>query len=154
MSCEDTLRLLDPAATIERRNGGAWVDATQIDIRTLAQLMLDGECRFMTMSVVPDGDGNRFLYHWDVDGEIVTVTKRISGNEAVSIADIWPAAEWIERETRDYFAIEFTNRATTAPLVLREGDEPGFFNRTTTVTDDPADDGWGEAFSADAEGTL
>jgi NADH:ubiquinone oxidoreductase subunit C len=42
-----------------------------------------------------------------------------------SITDLCPAADWVERETREYFAVEFTGRETTKPLMTRAGDPIG-----------------------------
>ena len=47
-----------------------------------------------------------------------------------TIADIYPGADWAERETRDYFAVEFEGRESTAPLMLRDTDSPGILLET------------------------
>ena len=50
-----------------------------------------------------------------------------------TISDVLPAADWVEREIRDYYGIEFDGRAATPPLMLREGDVPGLFSRTSDL---------------------
>jgi NADH:ubiquinone oxidoreductase subunit C len=47
------------------------------------------------------------------------------GDAIASITDLCPAADWVERETREYFAIEFTGRKTTRSLMIRDGDPIG-----------------------------
>ena len=47
-----------------------------------------------------------------------------------TIADIYPGADWAERETRDYFAVEFEGRDSTPPLMLRDTDRPGILLET------------------------
>ena len=42
-----------------------------------------------------------------------------------SITEIYPGADWAEREARDCFAVTFSERADTPPLMLRDGDTPG-----------------------------
>ena len=38
-----------------------------------------------------------------------------------SVAAIWPAAEWYEREARDLFGVQFDGNPDAAPLLLYEG---------------------------------
>ena len=45
-----------------------------------------------------------------------------------SVAGIWPAAEWYEREARDLFGVSFEGNPDGAPLLLYEGFE-GFPGR-------------------------
>ncbi len=45
-----------------------------------------------------------------------------------SVAGIWPAAEWYEREARDLFGVSFEGNPDEAPLLLYEGFE-GFPGR-------------------------
>jgi NADH:ubiquinone oxidoreductase subunit C len=143
---------LSSTAKRERRADAEWMTIPDLDVRAMAQLMLENESRFVTLTVIPEGDGFRFIYHWDVEGELLCVTTPIAGNVATSIVDIWPAADWVEREVRDYYAVEFSGRAETPPLMLQDGDEPGFFNRTCEISDDPAKTGWSDAFHSEKEG--
>jgi Ni,Fe-hydrogenase III component G len=135
---------LGKATSHEQRHDGLWLTIPDIDVRAMAQLMIDNECRFVTMTALPDGDGLRFIYHWDVEGALLNVSVPLVNNVAMSIADILPAADWIEREARDYYAVEFEGRSETPPLMLRDDDEPGLFSRTDDICRDadPADIGW------------
>lgn len=45
-----------------------------------------------------------------------------------SVAAVWPAAEWYEREARDLFGVHFDGNPDDAPLLLYEGFE-GFPGR-------------------------
>lgn len=45
-----------------------------------------------------------------------------------SVAAVWPAAEWYEREARDLFGVQFDGNPDDAPLLLYEGFE-GFPGR-------------------------
>jgi Ni,Fe-hydrogenase III component G len=135
---------LGKATSHEQRHDGLWLTIPDIDVRAMANLMIDNESRFVTMTALPDGDGLRFIYHWDVEGALLNVSVPIVNNVAMSIADILPAADWIEREARDYYAVEFEGRSETPPLMLRDDDEPGLFSRTDSICRDadPADTGW------------
>jgi NADH:ubiquinone oxidoreductase subunit C len=149
MNAEAIAERLAPAETLESRAEAKWLVAPELDARSMAQLMLDNGSRFVTLTVVPDDDGFRFIYHWDVEDALLNVTTRLASNVATSIADIWPAADWVEREARDYYGIQFENRAETPPLMLQDDDEPGLFTRTCTVTGDPANTDWSDGLVAD-----
>ncbi len=60
----------------------------------------------------------------------------IAGNSIESIFDLCEAADWIEREIHEGFAIDFTGREYE-PLLLREGDKPGVNLRETPCAASP-----------------
>jgi NADH-quinone oxidoreductase subunit C len=126
---------------------GLWLVVPDLNARRMAEVMRDSPpARLVTITGTEDDLGVQLIYHWDIDGELLNVTSRVRDGVATSIVDIWPAADWIEREIRDYYAIEFSGRADTPPLMLRDGDEPGLFSRTRTISRDadPSDTGWSE----------
>jgi NADH:ubiquinone oxidoreductase subunit C len=136
-----------------RREGpdGLWLAIPNLNARRMAEVMRDsGIARFCTITGVEDDAGIRLVYHWDVGNTLVNVSTPVRYGAASTLTDIWPAADWIEREIRDYYGIEFTGRAETPPLMLREGDEPGLFSRTHAISRDadPADTGWSENLTA------
>jgi NADH:ubiquinone oxidoreductase subunit C len=137
----------------ERRTDGDWLLVPDLDVRAMVGLMAENESRFVTMTVIPEGDRFRFVYHWDVEGGLLNVTTHVDGAVATSIADILPAADWVERETRDYYALEFAGRSETPALMLQENDEPGLFTRTAAMgrDADPADTGWSDTASPRTE---
>jgi NADH-quinone oxidoreductase subunit C len=108
--------------------GGAWWRLEPIaGIRNIARQMLEGEARFATIVATSAADGSlRVSWHWDVFGTLLSVESLLpAGGLMPTIADIYPGADWAERETRDYFAVEFAGRDSTPPLMLRETDRPG-----------------------------
>jgi NADH:ubiquinone oxidoreductase subunit C len=120
----------------EHRRDGWWVVRPGVDVRAVAQTMRDEGVRLVTMTGVPaDTDDHRLriLYHWEVGAGLLTVETEAQDLRIESIADIWPAADWPEREIRDYFGVEFLGRESTPPLMLREGDPPGFYTRTADL---------------------
>jgi hypothetical protein len=131
----------------QHRADGDWLVVPDLDVRAMAEFLLDAESRFVTFTVIPEGERFRFVYHWDVDGALLNITTHVDGLAATSIADILPAADWVEREARDYYAIDFTGRSETPTLMLQDGDEPGLFSRTAKLgrDADPADTGWSDA---------
>ena len=124
------------------RGDGLWVEAPDLDVRAMARLMREVEARWVTLTASPaPGGGFRMLYHWDLEGRLLNIATTIPEARAQSIADIWPAADWAEREARDYYALEFAGREELPTLMLRPEDEPGLFSRTRELGHDadPAD---------------
>ena len=116
--------------------GGAWWRLERIaGIRTIARQMLGGEARFATIVATSAADRSlRVSWHWDVFGTLLSVESLLpAGSLMPTIADIYPGADWAERETRDYFAVEFEGRESTAPLMLRDTDRPGILLETNGV---------------------
>ena len=68
--------------------------------------------------------------------ECVLVSCRIDARapRIASLADLFPGAEWHERETAEMFGIEFVGRKTTEPLLLRAG-APGILRKATPLTE-------------------
>lgn len=112
--------------TWENKNGSQWLAPVSIDVHRMAEFMLSHEARFVTITAMelPDDGGIRMDYHWDLNGELLTFTTMAAEKTAVSIYDICPAADWIEREIHEYFAVDFTGREYE-PLLLRAGEPTG-----------------------------
>ncbi len=110
----------------QERSDGWWLEDPGLDVETMAGTMRAASARLSTMTAIPDaGQECRVAYHWDIDGILLTVVTMTHAQKVASIASICPAADWVEREIHDYFAITFTGRAELPPLVLRESDPPG-----------------------------
>ena len=119
---------LGVSGTWVKRTGSQWLSSDSIDVRRMASLMLARDARFVTITAMelPDNDGIRLDYHWDVGGELLTFTLSLKSHEkrTLSIHDLCPAADWIEREIHEYFAVDFAGREYE-PLLLRTGDVAG-----------------------------
>jgi Ni,Fe-hydrogenase III component G len=76
--------------------------------------------RFMTISTVDHGLDFEFLYHFHIDGAVVTLrsTKPKEDNTLESIVDLIPAADFIEREIADLFGTELVNHPKPQHLIL------------------------------------
>ena len=109
------------------RSGAWWLQAPPGQVRGLARQMLEGEARFASVVAAPAAGGAlRVSWHWDVYGTLLSVESMLAaGGLMPTIADIYPGADWAERETRDYFAVTFEGRESTPPLMLRDTDAPG-----------------------------
>jgi hypothetical protein len=107
-------------------NGSWWLNAETFDPRATTAQMLALKARFVAITATERPDGEiRLDYQWDLSGHLLSFTAATSGKSIATIADLTPAADWVERETHEYFAVEFTGRATTLPLMMRAGDSLG-----------------------------
>ncbi len=110
----------------EQKGSSNWLAPAALDVRKLAKLMKDRNARFITITAteLPEHGGILLDYHWDLDGQLLSFELRVENGEVESIYDLCEAADWIERETHEYFAINFIGR-DYEPLMLRAGDKVG-----------------------------
>jgi len=106
--------------------GTHWLSPGSVTVRELAVLMNATGARFITITAyqLPGAEGFRLEYHWDLEGRLLGFPFIVAGNSFASIYDLCEAADWIEREVHEGFAIDFTGREYE-PLLLRAGDTPG-----------------------------
>ena len=78
--------------------------------------------RFITLSVVDHGLDFEKLYHFHIDGTVLTlrVLTPKEENTLESIAEVIPAASLIEREVADLFGMKIINHPEPKPLILPE----------------------------------
>lgn len=78
-------------------------------VRRIVQLLKErySMLRFMTISAVDNGLDMEYLYHFHIDGVVLTVRtiKPKEDGTLESIADLIPAANFIEREISDLFGV-------------------------------------------------
>jgi Respiratory-chain NADH dehydrogenase, 30 Kd subunit len=108
------------------KGGVYWLATGALNVRKLAAVMNECHARFITITAyqLPGDQGFRLEYHWDLDGKVLGFPFLLAGNSIESIFDLCEAVDWIERETHEGFAIDFTGREYE-PLLLRQGDTPG-----------------------------
>jgi NADH:ubiquinone oxidoreductase subunit C len=119
--------------------GTHWLNPGAASVRDVAQAMNAAGARFVTITAYqsPGDTGFRLEYHWDLQGWLLGVPFQIASHSIESIVDLSEAADWIEREVHEGFAIDFTGREYE-PLMLRAGDKPGVNLREAPAQDDPA----------------
>jgi len=85
------------------------IDEEYLEDAMKAVFGLHPDARFMTLSAVDEGLDIELLYHVDVKGTVITVRTKVPKEEmeVIDISHIAPAAEFIEREIRDLFGLEF-----------------------------------------------
>jgi NADH-quinone oxidoreductase subunit C len=94
-------------------------------VRDLAQLMRDEGffIGFVTAVHVAPAIEVRYQFgHFDTGVRVLALTTVDADGRVPSIADIFPGANWHERETRDFFGVVFTGHPNLEPLILPEED--------------------------------
>ena len=121
------------------KGGVHWLSPGPLNVRVLTETMNGCKARFITITAyqLPAGQGFRLEYHWDLDGQLLGFPFLLAGNSIESIYDLCEAADWIEREIHEGFAIDFLGREYE-PLLLRQGDKPGVNLRETGAPNKPA----------------
>lgn len=143
MDVEQLVAGLGQRGAIERRSDGWWAVWPELDVRAMATRMISQRVRLSTVTGVPARDGGlRLIYHWDLGATVLNLETQTRDGHIPTISDLLPAADWVEREIRDYYGVTFDGRDETAPLMLRADDAPGFFCRTGDLgrTVDPAEE--------------
>ncbi len=114
-------------------SGVEWIDSGALDLRQLTLALKEKGARFVTLTAyeLPDDQGFCLEYLWDLKGQLLGCSRKIANKSTPTIYDICEAADWIEREIHEEFAIEFNGR-TYEPLLLRDGDTPGVNLREVT----------------------
>jgi hypothetical protein len=109
------------------RTDGWWLSTPASSIQAIARTMLTVGARFVAIVALPEPvNAMQLSWHWDIGGTLLSAVSLIDEGVSVpSIVDIYPGADWAERETRDYYAVTFEGRADTPTLMLRDGDKPG-----------------------------
>jgi hypothetical protein len=121
-----TLQELGLGGGWEWKNGSWWKTPEAMDVRASAGQMIALKARFVTITSMEQPDKEiRLDYQWDLQGQLLSFTTATAKQRIPTIADLTPAADWVERETREYLGIEFTGRESTEPLMTRAGDPIG-----------------------------
>ena len=94
-------------------------------LETAKFLFRDGGLRFSTSSGADTPQGIEILYHFSYDktGEIFSVRVLLEDKKSPkidSIAPLFPAAEWIEREMWELLGIDFIGHPNLKRLLLAE----------------------------------
>ena len=124
---EEILSQLNPGRSWEKRSDGWWLENRDMDVEKMARLMTEAKARLVTMTAHEDSNGEvRIIYHWDLEGRMLNTVAMTDKGSIPSIAMVYPASDWMEREIHDYFAVQFNGRES-APLFLNPEDSPGIF---------------------------
>jgi hypothetical protein len=123
---DEMVRTLNIGDTWTDTSGVKWFATGNTDLRQLAEYLGQAKARFVTITAneLPRGEGFCLDYLWDLNGQLLGFPFYPSGKAIPSIFDVCEAADWIEREIHEEYAIDFGGREYE-PLLLRAGDRVG-----------------------------
>jgi NADH-quinone oxidoreductase subunit C len=128
MEARLSLAELPGATAWELRLGTWWMDAPELDVSALAERIRADGMRLVTMSGIARADGEtEVLYHIAMGGEEYAIRVCSHNQSMPSISLLLPAANWIEREIQDLYALAFEGHPDPAALVCPTQLKPGFF---------------------------
>ena len=121
----EAIRAKTGAEEIWSQQGNVHRLANVPDVRVLAAMMRDFHARFVTITATELAAADILLeYLWDLDGQLLGFPVHAANNSIESICDLCEAADWIEQEIHEGFAVNFSGHEYQ-PLLLREGDRAG-----------------------------
>ncbi len=102
-----------------------YIDITPDSVTESARLMFSAIGARLQIATSGDtGKDIEVMYHWALDREDCVVTVRVrtprDRPELASIAELCPAAEWIEREIWELLGVEFTGHPDLRHLLLAD----------------------------------
>ena len=122
-------RVLELVCKSERR---VYIDIAPETLVDASRLMLEEiGARLQTATGIDTPAGIEVMYHWALDDEGCLVTLRVTVGHAApaldSIAVMYPAADWIEREMWELLGIEFRGHPDMRHLLLDDSWPEGNF---------------------------
>lgn len=127
---ESRLNRLPGGGPAQNRPDGIWMDGAELDVVALAELMKNAEARLTTITAISIDNGEtELIYHFAIGGEAINVRTRTKANAVPSIANVYKAANWAERENHDLFGVDFTGHPNLKRLIRPPQLAEGFFRQ-------------------------
>jgi len=102
---EMQLNQLPGAGLVQNRPDGLWMEAPELNVLALAELMKSREACLTTITAISIENGETdIIYHFAIGGQAINVKTRTKENAIPSMAGVFKAANWIERENHDLLA--------------------------------------------------
>ena len=115
---ENRLNQLPGAGLVQNHPDGLWMDAPELNVLALAELMKTLKARLVTISAISIENGEtEIIYHFAIGGQSINVKTRTKANTIPSIANVFKAANWTERENYDLFGVNFTGHPNLKRLL-------------------------------------
>lgn len=125
---ETKLQALPGAGPFEKRADGVWMTAPALDVIAAARILAQQEARLSTMTAIAlEENETEVIYHYACGGWGCHLRVKTAGNALPSITPITAAADWIEREIADLYAVKFVGHPNPVRLVRPTQLEPGYF---------------------------
>ena len=127
---ENQLNQLLGAEPVQNHPDGLWMDAPELNVLALAELMKNIEGRLTTISAISIENGEtEIIYHFAIGGQAINIKTRTKANAIPSISNVFEAANWAERENYDLFGVNFTGHPNLKRLIRPPQLAEGFFRQ-------------------------
>ena len=119
-------RLGDAVLAVKRKSDQRiYIDISPDKLVDVSRLMLEQPgARLQIATGMDTSNGFEVMYHWALDADGIVITLRVlvdhDSPELESIAPIYPAAEWIEREMWELLGITFKGHPDLRHLLLAD----------------------------------
>ena len=119
-------QLGDAILAVKRKSDlRVYIDITPQTLPDASRMMLEEfGARLQIATGVDTNNGLEVMYHWALDREGIVITLRVlvdhESPELDSIATMYPAAEWIEREIWELLGIHFKGHPDMRHLLLAD----------------------------------
>jgi NADH:ubiquinone oxidoreductase subunit C len=133
---ETQLGQLPGATPLERRSDGLWMVAPALDVQAMAGMMRQTQARLVTITAVAlEAGETAIIYHYMAGRVAVNFRTETRNRTAASIVPFTGAANWIEREIHDLYAVEFAGHPNLTRLIRPPGLPQGFFRAPEGTAD-------------------
>ena len=127
---ENQLNQLPGAEPVQHHPDGLWMDAAELNVFALAELMKNIEARLTAISAISIENGEtEIIYHFAIGGQAINIKTRTKANAIPSISKVFKAANWAERENYDLFGVTFTGHPNLKRLIRPPQLAEGFFRQ-------------------------
>ncbi|MBN2809165.1 MAG: NADH-quinone oxidoreductase subunit C [Deltaproteobacteria bacterium] len=119
------LSLTVEACDYQQRGYHFAIDAESGKLRALAEVMLEHEMFLAFVGGLHVKPAIEIIYQFATYAGACRFVVRVAvapDNSVPTISDIFQGANWHERETRDFFGVDFTGHPNLVPLILAEED--------------------------------
>ena len=121
---------LPGAGQVQNHPDGLWMESPELNVLALAELMKTLEARLTTISAISLENGEtEIIYHFAIGGQAINVKTCTKENAIPSMANVFKAAGWIERENHDLFSVDFTGHPNLKRLIRPPQLAEGFFRQ-------------------------
>ena len=104
----EKIRQIFAGEKIEERENGVWVTLKKNDLLKSVQALLDTGARLSTITaLLADNEETELLYHFVLEKTALNLRITTQNNRIISITPICLAADWVEREIHDLYAVDF-----------------------------------------------
>ena len=123
------LKLFEDKYTFVAHSNAIWCSLRDEEsFLKVVQKFKELEARVCTVTCYSLDVGHEIVYHFDIDGVVVNLKVEVQNSSITSITDIFPSANWTERELSELYGIEIKNHPNPARLFLDESIKESILN--------------------------